>query len=229
MTEADWSNCSDPAVMLPTLRGRPLDRKLRLFMVACCRRVWDVFAVSEEDWGRQEAVVVAEELADGLADEEARSDAFAELTDGSPHRGADCCSNAAVGEFDEPDAAVEWSIIAVDEAALRAVREDYDHSAEIQEAERAAQAGLLRCIVGDPSRAAAFDPAWRTPTVTAIAQAAYEERDLPAGTLEPGRLAVLADALEDAGCADVEALAHLRSAGPHVRGCWALDLVLNKR
>src|SRR4051794_34081036 len=112
MTQAEWLGCTDPEAMLESLRGRPLDRKLRLFMVACCRRVWDAFGVYEEDWGRQEAVEVAERLADGLADEEARADAFGDLTDGSPYRGPDCCSNAAVGEFDEPDAAVEWSIIA---------------------------------------------------------------------------------------------------------------------
>jgi hypothetical protein len=39
---------------------------------------------------------------------------------------------------------------------------------------------------------------------------------------------ILADALEDAGCADAGILAHLRSLGPHVLGCWALDLVLGK-
>jgi RNA-directed DNA polymerase len=35
----------------------------------------------------------------------------------------------------------------------------------------------------------------------------------------------LADALEENG-ASGELLEHLRSPGPHVRGCWALDLVL---
>ena len=43
-----------------------------------------------------------------------------------------------------------------------------------------------------------------------------------------GHVAVLSDALEDAGCADVKVLSHLRSASPHVRGCWALDLLLDK-
>jgi hypothetical protein len=42
------------------------------------------------------------------------------------------------------------------------------------------------------------------------------------------RLPILGDALEEAGCADEAILAHLRSPGPHVRGCWALDLVLGK-
>jgi hypothetical protein len=53
------------------------------------------------------------------------------------------------------------------------------------------------------------------------------ERNLPLGELSAERLAVLADALEDAGATE-EILAHLRSSGPHVRGCWALDLVLGQ-
>jgi hypothetical protein len=64
--------------------------------------------------------------------------------------------------------------------------------------------------------------------VRTLARAAYEERILPAGTLDPARLALLADALEDAGCDHDDLLSHLRSPGPHVRGCWALNLVLGK-
>ena len=63
----------------------------------------------------------------------------------------------------------------------------------------------------------------------ALAQATYEQRELPAGTLEPARLAILADALEDAGCDQADLLAHLRGPGPHVRGCWSVDLVLGKQ
>jgi hypothetical protein len=39
-------------------------------------------------------------------------------------------------------------------------------------------------------------------------------------------LAVLADALEEAGCDNADLPVHLRGPGPHVRGCWALDLLL---
>ena len=67
-----------------------------------------------------------------------------------------------------------------------------------------------------------------TPNVLGLAQTAYEERVLPGGHLDPARLAVLADALEEAGCTDAEILDHLRGPGSHVRGCWALDLVLGK-
>jgi hypothetical protein len=74
-----------------------------------------------------------------------------------------------------------------------------------------------------------IDPAWPTwqgGAVTQLARAAYEERRVPKDPLDPVRLSLLADALEDAGCTDAELLGHLRSPGPHVRGCWAVDLVL---
>ena len=61
-----------------------------------------------------------------------------------------------------------------------------------------------------------------------MATAAYEVRTLPAGTLDPDRLAILADALEDAGCTNADVLDHCRGAGPHVRGCWVVDLLLGK-
>jgi hypothetical protein len=51
--------------------------------------------------------------------------------------------------------------------------------------ERAAQASLLRCIFGNPFRPVSINPAWQTPTVRSLAQAAYDNRILPAGTLSP--------------------------------------------
>jgi hypothetical protein len=94
--------------------------------------------------------------------------------------------------------------------------------------ERAAQSQLLRDVFGNPFRPVTPDPDWLTPTVVSLAQAAYDERQLPEGTLDPARLSVLADALEDAGCTDAELLGHLRGPGPHIRGCWVLDLLLGK-
>jgi hypothetical protein len=98
----------------------------------------------------------------------------------------------------------------------------------VREAEGHGQARLVTEIFNNPFRAVSLDPAWRTPTVADLAAAAYEERSLPSGQLDPARLAVLADALEEAGCTNAEILGHLRSAGPHVRGCWCVDLVLAK-
>ncbi len=76
-------------------------------------------------------------------------------------------------------------------------------------------------IFGNPFHAIAIDPSWRTEAVAAIAYGMYESRDFAA-------MPVLADALEDAGCADADILAHCRGTGPHVRGCWVVDLVLGK-
>ena len=64
--------------------------------------------------------------------------------------------------------------------------------------------------------------------MVALARVAYDQRELPSGTLDVARLAVLADALEEAGCTDADLLGHLRGPGPHARGCWAVDLLLGK-
>ncbi len=77
---------------------------------------------------------------------------------------------------------------------------------------------------------------WLTPTVLSLARAAYS------GDWES--LGPLSDALEEAGCTNEAILRHLRgyvpwqaepggwgwqgSSSPHVRGCWALDLILGK-
>jgi hypothetical protein len=93
--------------------------------------------------------------------------------------------------------------------------------AEQARREGQAQCDLLRDIFGNPFRPAPVDPSWRTPVVVAIARRAYDERDFAA-------LPVLADALEEAGCAGADVLAHCRGGGAHVRGCWVLDLLLGK-
>jgi hypothetical protein len=64
--------------------------------------------------------------------------------------------------------------------------------------------------------------------VTNLAKAAYDERALPSGELDPVRLTVLADGLEEAGCTNADILNHLRGPGPHWRGCFALDAILVK-
>src|SRR5262249_31574904 len=75
-------------------------------------------------------------------------------------------------------------------------------AAKAQEA--AAQAKLLRDILGNPFRPAAVSSAWLTRAVASLATAAYEDRAMPGGELNPARLAILSDALEEAGCADAD-------------------------
>jgi len=91
-----------------------------------------------------------------------------------------------------------------------------------------AQRSLVRDVFGNPFRPVVVNPAWLTPVAVALARAAYDER-LPSGDLERAPVAILGDALEDAGCADEQFLSHLRGPGPHVRGCFVLDLLLGKK
>ena len=84
-------------------------------------------------------------------------------------------------------------------------------------------------IFGNPFRAISVDGGCLPSSVIALAQAAYGNRLEPLATLEPDRLAVLADALEIAGSTDAIILEHLRGPGPHVRGCFVVDLLLGKK
>jgi hypothetical protein len=103
---------------------------------------------------------------------------------------------------------------------------------EAKAVESTAQCALLRDVFGNPFRPAPVlgpaVPAWNEHTVARLAQRAYEDRHLPDGTLDLTRLAVLADALEEAGVTDALLLEHLRGPGPHVRGCFALDAILGR-
>ncbi len=80
----------------------------------------------------------------------------------------------------------------------------------------------LELIGSNPFRPVSFNPNWRTSTVVAIAKTTYDSRDF-------SPMPILADALEDAGCDHADILAHCRGDGPHVRGCWVVDLVLGKQ
>src|SRR5262249_5587139 len=92
--------------------------------------------------------------------------------------------------------------------------------------EEGCQAVLLRCVLGNPFRPPpSLDPVLLTSDIVALAQNIYEERQLQQGTLDPGRLAALADALAAPRCTDAEPLAHLRGPGPHYRGCHEIDAI----
>ena len=98
-------------------------------------------------------------------------------------------------------------------AAKRAV---YD------EVERSIQVALLRDIFGNPFRPVNFAPEWRTSTVVSLAKSMYDSRDF-------SPMPILSDALQDAGCEHEDILNHCRAAsGVHVRGCWVVDLILEK-
>jgi hypothetical protein len=238
MTEAEWLGCTEPHKMLEYLGGGASERKLRLFAAACCRRLWRYPLETGDEhkaWAAsvRDAVGLGERHADGQATPE-ELDAAA-LCSASGIEAADAflgCAGPAGELADVPRYAVD----AVGELAFYEAAQDPSLGAAeysrvvdaAQQAERSAQADLLRDLFGNPFRPVTLAPSWLTPDVRRLAQATYEERLLPSGELEPARLAVLADALEDAGCGSAEILGHLRAEGVHVRGCWAVDLVLGK-
>ena len=117
-------------------------------------------------------------------------------------------------EFYNLELAEDAAEAALDATGRSALRED----------EVKAQSSLLRCIFGNPFRPMTIDPAWLTwndGTVVKLAQAIYEERAFE-------RMPILADALEDASCGDEQILTHCRGPGPHARGCFAVDALLQK-
>jgi len=73
--------------------------------------------------------------------------------------------------------------------------------------------------IADPPH---FAPDWRTDTAVSLATQMYESRDFSA-------MPILADALQDAGCDNDDVLNHCRDTSlTHARGCWVLDLVLDR-
>ena len=217
MTEAEWLTSDELAALMEAAN---LDgRKLRLFAAACARALWHLF----QDEASRAAIVLSERSADQVVAEADLDRASGEaerafedqdlLDPGNDPK----VSAASVASYASNPSLTKGSVVA--DVALT--------TAEILGGNSERVVMLFRDVVGDPFRRVCLDPAWLTPTVVLVAQAAYDERILPVGELDAARLAVLADALEDAGCADA-ILSHLRSPGPHVRGCWALDLVLGK-
>jgi hypothetical protein len=208
MTEAEWLESEDLQKMLDFLRGMASDRKLRLFAAGCYRSVWS-FLPHEAD---RAAVPVMEDHADGETSNEQLLRAYAAIH---------VASNPEADDAEDEADAYLHDVFADAVTAVAYVR-------SLSIGTQAGQPCLLRCIFGNPFCPVTIYPAWKTPTVTSLATAAYEERALPSGELDPARLAVLADALEETGCRDQSVLDHLRSPGPHVRGCWPLDLILGR-
>jgi hypothetical protein len=232
MDEREWLTCADPERMLVNLRGKGSDRKLQLFGVGCCRRIWHLLI----DDRSKNAVLTVERDADMMSSPEEVAVAFSdsEIAFRACEHITDRHADAA-GAAHDLTASCEDMILKAGSMALATANaagylEDDSFFAyrEDVEVEYPHQCSLIRDIFGNPFRPVALSPALRTPAVLALAQAAYENRTLPSGHLEHDRLAILADALEEAGCTDQDILTHLRAPGPHVRGCWVVDLLLGK-
>jgi hypothetical protein len=230
MTEQEWLVCTDPQKMLEFLRGRSSERKLRLFAVACCRWVDGLVA----EVRGQNAVEAAERYADGgVTSEDLATARKGAVMEAKLDRAGNLGWCWDIPEW--PTVLVVSASLTLEEAAeaacgavLCATHLERLRHRQPADTRRTIQADLLRNVFGNPFRPVRINTAWLSSTVSMLATAAYQERALPSGELDPARLCILADALEEAGCEDVDILGHLRSPGPHVRGCWSLDLLLER-
>jgi hypothetical protein len=222
MTERQWLASADPAALLAALRERiewPR-RKWRHFALACLEPFRPHFPHS----GDFSAVL-----------EMIAHDAEGEWT----FEEADRAQQGAVRILQlvvEDASEQRWHYVAqaLGDALLMAVHgktATYFVAAGCQTAagylatgewEERRQVALVHEIFGNPFRPVALDPLWLTTDVLALARGIYDERAFD-------RMPILADALQDAGCDNDDVLRHCRDAKQtHVRGCWALDLLLNK-
>jgi hypothetical protein len=226
MTEAEWLAGDDQVPLLRHLGNGVSDRKLRLFAVACCRRLPPV--------GEELAGILAtcERFADGEADEAELERACHAATEAILVARDEAVRSSGLMSmaFAFPATAVAMTTVAPDR--LREFVKLVPRSARLttvgiegdEGSERRAQVAILHDLVGNPFRPITLDSAWLRHLdggVRSFAEAVYADRRFDA-------LPVLADLLEEAGCAEQAVLDHFRSPGPHHRGCWALDLVLGK-
>lgn len=208
MTEAEWLAAGDPFKMVwhPLLAS---ERKLRLFACACVRP----FMLIPDKFGCGMAFEVAERIADGLALPQERQKAELALEEGRITADDDRYFVEAVANlFESP----------IQDAVTATLDNLFNHNLDIvSNSHDEFYANQLRDIFGNPFHPVAIDPNRLTSTVVSLARSMYESRDF-------STMPILSDALQDAGCENEVILNHCRSDGPHVRGCWVVDLLLGK-
>ena len=186
--------------MLRSIRQLVSDRKFRLFACACCRAIAETFP----NRVYHDLVECAERFAEKLVTKRELDIAY-RLVAQQPNMGLGMAVCAVA------DASASY---AAQKTAERA-------QGRVPHVTREWQACLLREIVGIPFRDITFPSDWRTDTVLSLAKQMYDSREF-------GAMPILADALQDAGCENADILDHCRGPGPHVRGCWVVDLILGK-
>ena len=219
MMEEEWLTDLRPRVVLSLVKSNyPFAlsvRKNRLFACGCYRLIWEKITLEEI-----RAVVVLAEL---CADRQLAQKKLSVMG----HRALQSVSvpvehatdidllrhsAALLGTTINPNRVAQLTWFAVDPE----YRNQHMISYICPE-----QAGLVRCVYGNPFRPVAFDPKWRTEHTVGLALRMYDDREFAV-------MPILADALEEAGCDTADILTHCREPGVHVRGCWVVDLVLGK-
>lgn len=204
-TEADWSAATNPLSMLTQLDPEEDGRPLLLLTVAIFQRIWERLPTVCRTWVR-----TVERVAEGEEDPDTINsiNAFEPVRESLNQQLANLFSGARSDQWLALQIAqLEWN-----------TRYENPVSPEAG----APVAHLVRDIFGNPFREPLLQRSGLSLLIRTMARTIYTEQtfaDLP----------ILADALEEAGCASDDVLAHLREPGPHVRGCWALDLILHEK
>lgn len=252
MTETEWLACTDPLKMLDCRPRKTDTRRLRLLACAFARHVWHLLG----DPRSRNAVKVAEDYAEGEAFIEQLQVAWQEAREAAwayPSKAAWLPVRAALrSQLQETARGTVQEAVEVQsqEAGRRDSLQLLQHPGAVMPP--AAQVAILRDIVGNPFRPcrvtgpgnpngcldtdeypiidtgirpwqpgrAAYTPIMDGRIYQASLEM-YEARDFCG-------LPIVADMLEETGAANALVLQHLRSPGPHYRGCWAVDLILGR-
>jgi hypothetical protein len=227
MTEEEWLAASNVRDMLAFLAERNLfERQVGLWIVACCRQVQHLLDAGDP--------LKAIDAAERYVEEEIQKETLMNWRRRARHVRREMGADVPTERRQACDAIgpALWSLCGycyrykpsrITQTLLAESRRlgTREGSKSIE----GRLAGLLRDCVGNPfQRRPAGKPAWLAANgglAGRLANSIYDERKF-------GELPILADALEDAGCAEAMLLEHLRGPGPHERGCWALDVILGR-
>jgi hypothetical protein len=230
MTEAEWLASTDIDALIKALGRKPSKRKRRLFGCASVWRIWEFIPTEHRT-----AVMVAEQFADAIVSEAelerheraAKVAAWGHFDKSYVKTAVQACA-CVTGKLPTTSVSGWWYAVTImewkraEESGTNPELSDFiGVTKQAEKEELSHQLVIFRDIFGNPFRPVAFDPNWRTSTAVVLATQMYDTRDFSA-------MPILADALQDAGCDNTDILDHCRSAGPHVRGCWVVDLVLGK-
>lgn len=213
MTSAEWHSSDDVLALLNAAADTVSDRRLRLYMLACCESAPVPHTLTAFD----RAVRLLREQLDGPVHRRtvsrlrevirAEEEALAGVENAHLW-----CHAAELASCSPVTPRTAWELVAT---IIQASSDENLPPIALRESRR--HTDLLRDVVHLPI-ANTFWSELRTVTVRLLADSIHSDSAYD-------RLPILADALEEAGCDNAELLNHCRGSGPHVLGCWALDLV----